>query len=74
MARVLSTAIVLALLAATAIAFALTERAKLEHSPILGTNVTPVFSPDARDASKRVAGISFRLRKAERIEEYLSQR
>jgi hypothetical protein len=67
-ARVLSTAIVLALLAATALAFALTERAKLEHSPILGTNVTPVFSPDARDASKRVAGISFRLRKAERIE------
>lgn len=74
MARVLSTAIVLALLAATALAFALTERAKLEHSPILGTNVTPIFSPDARDAAKRVAGISFRLRKAERVEVWIENR
>jgi hypothetical protein len=73
-ARVLSTAIVLALLAATALAFALTERAKLEHSPILGTNVTPVFSPAARDPSKRAAGISFRLRKAERVEVWIENR
>ena len=35
-ARVLSTAIVLALLAATAVAFAITEGAKLEKSPIAG--------------------------------------
>src|SRR5205085_10732066 len=39
--RVLSTAIVLALLAATAGAFVITEGAKLEKSPIAGTKVTP---------------------------------
>jgi hypothetical protein len=61
-------AIVLALLTATAVAFALTERAKIELSPIAGTNVTAVFSPDARDASKRTATIAFRLRKRERVE------
>jgi hypothetical protein len=47
-ARVLSTAIVLALLAATAVAFAITEGAKLEHSPILRTRVSPIFSPEGK--------------------------
>jgi hypothetical protein len=64
-ARVLPTAIVLALLAATAVAFAITEGAKLEHSPILRTQVSPVFSPDGQ--GKRVAHIAFRLRTRERI-------
>ena len=44
-ARVLSTAVVLALLAATAAAFVITEGAKLEKSPDLRTHVDPVFSP-----------------------------
>jgi hypothetical protein len=42
-ARVLSTAVVLALLTATALAFVITESAKLEKSPIMGTYVTPLF-------------------------------
>lgn len=74
MARVLSTGIVLALLTATAVAFALTERAKIELSPIAGTNVTPIFSPNARDASKRTATIAFRLRKRERVEVWVQSR
>jgi hypothetical protein len=73
-ARVLSTAVVLALLAATGAAFVLTERAKLEHSPIAGTRVTPVFSPDARDPAKRTAAIAFRLRKSERVEVWIEDR
>ena len=43
-----STAFFFALLAATAGAFALTERAKLERSPIYGTRITPIFSPDGK--------------------------
>ncbi len=65
MARVLSTAIVLALLAATAAAFAITEGAKLEHSPILRTKVDPVFSPSSQ--AHPVAHIDFQLRTRERI-------
>jgi hypothetical protein len=64
-ARVLSTAIVLALLAATAVAFAITEGAKLEHSPILRTKVDPVFSPAGK--AMPVAHIKFRLRTRELI-------
>jgi hypothetical protein len=64
-ARVLSTVIVLALLAATAVAFAVTEGAKLEHSPILRTRVSPVFSPDGKVLPN--AHIAFRLRTRERI-------
>lgn len=67
MARVLSTAVVLALLAATAAAFAITEGAKLDKSPIAGTDVTPVFSPVAADETKRTALVSFRLRTRERL-------
>ena len=60
MPRVVSTAIVLALLAATAGAFALTERAKLERSPIYGTRiVNPVFSPAA--TLKPTVTIEFRV-------------
>lgn len=65
MARVLSTALVLALLAATGVAFAITEGAKLERSPILRTHVSPVFSPDGK--IKRNAHIAFRLRSRERL-------
>jgi hypothetical protein len=68
-ARVLSTAIVLALLAATAVAFAITEGAKLEHSPILRTRVSPIFSPDGK--IKPVAHIAFRLRTRERLSAWI---
>jgi hypothetical protein len=67
-ARVLPTALVLALLAATAAAFALTERAKLELSPIYGTQPDQVFSPDSKVAAKKVAHIRFHVRKSERID------
>lgn len=67
MARVLSTALVLALLAATAIAFVLTESAKLERSPIYATHLPdPIFSPDGTLHPE--ADLDFRLRKPERIE------
>ena len=67
MARVLSTAVVLALLAATSIAFAITEGAKLEKSPIAGTVVTPIFSPSAAVDEKKSALVTFRLRTRERL-------
>lgn len=65
MARVLSTAVVLTLLAATAAAFAVTEGAKLSKSPIAGTRVTQVFSPAGETV--KVAEVSFRLRTRERL-------
>jgi FlgD Ig-like domain len=54
--------IVLALLAATAAAFAVTERLKLERSPITGTRVDRVFSPVC-ECARDVAEISFVLRR-----------
>jgi len=54
--------IVLALLAATAAAFAVTERLKLERSPITGTRVDRVFSPVC-ECARNVAVISFVLRR-----------
>jgi hypothetical protein len=69
-ARALSSALVLALLAATAVAFAITEGAKLERSPIYGTRVPiPEFSPNGRAAP--VAPFSFRLRTHERVEVWM---
>jgi hypothetical protein len=62
LARLAQTLIVLALLGATAAAFAVTERLKLEKSPITGTRVDKVFSPIC-ECSRGVAVISFRLRK-----------
>ena len=68
-ARVLSTALVLVLLAATAAAFALTEGAKLEKSPIYAPHIDPVFSPDGK--LKPVAHIDFRVRPRERIDVWI---
>jgi hypothetical protein len=68
-ARVLSTAVVLALLMATALAFVVTESAKLEKSPIMGTKVTPLFSPSG--VTTKTADVIFRLRKTERIEAWI---
>lgn len=67
MARVLSIVAVLGLLAATAVAFAVTERAKLTLSPIAGTLVTKQFSPKAVEAQYRTASIRFRLRRREKL-------
>jgi hypothetical protein len=57
--------VVLVLLVATAVAFAITEGAKLDKSPIAGTNVDPLFSPGG--TTKKTAHIRFRLRTAERL-------
>jgi hypothetical protein len=64
-ARVLSTAVVLALLAATAVAFAITEGAKLDRSPIAATFVDKVFSPNG--TVRPAARVQFRLRTRERL-------
>jgi hypothetical protein len=56
------TLIVAGLLAATATAFAVTERLKLEDSPVLGTRIPALFSPKKIDAR-----IGFRLRREEDI-------
>ncbi len=68
-ARFLPTALVVILLAATAGAFALTERAKLERSPIYAPLITPTFSPDGK--VKPVANIDFRIRPRERIDVWM---
>lgn len=59
--------LVVALLAATAAAFALTQGLKLQKSPIFGTRVQPVFSPVC-DCPKQTARIAFKLRKADRLD------
>ena len=73
MPRVFPTAIVIALLAASAGAFALTERAKLERSPIYGTKVVnPVFSPDGK--AKPAVTVQFRVRPREQIDAWIADR
>ena len=67
MARALPTLLVLALLGASAAAFALTEGKKLERSPITSTALSrTLFSPVCGCAKDRVR-IAFRLRKAQRL-------
>lgn len=66
MARAAPTLLAVAVLAATALAFAVTERMKLEPSPILKPNVAEVFSPVC-DCPQDVAPISFALRKGGRV-------
>lgn len=70
----LSTAFCVALLAATAGAFALTEGAKTELSPIYGTTVDPkVFSPTCslHVCRTQVVDIDFKLRKREQIQVWM---
>jgi hypothetical protein len=73
--RVLSTAFCVALLAVAAAAFALTEGAKTERSPIYGTMIDKVFSPvcDPRICARRVADIVFVLRSPERLEVWIDR-
>lgn len=66
MARWPQLLVVLALLGATAAAFAVTERLKLERSPITGTKVDRVFSPVC-ECARDVAVISFVLRRPETV-------
>ena len=66
MARWPQLLIVLALLAATAAAFAVTERLKLERSPVTGTRVDRVFSPVC-ECARNVAVISIVLRRRETV-------
>lgn len=58
--------IVLVLLGATAAAFAVTERLKLERSPVTGTRVDRVFSPVC-ECARDVAEISIVLRRRETV-------
>jgi len=62
LARVLPMALVLALLAATAVAFGVIEGLKLEPNPISGPAIDDTFSPVCA-CPQRVAHLSFRLRK-----------
>jgi hypothetical protein len=65
--RILSALLVVALLVATAAAFAVTERLKLVRSPIFQTQLDRgVFSPVCRCDSDRVE-IGFRMRRADRL-------
>ena len=59
--------LVVALLAGTAAAFALTQGLKLQKSPIFGTDPAEVFSPVC-DCEKEVATVGFKLRKADRLD------
>lgn len=63
------TLLVAGLLVATATAFAVTERLKLEDSPVLGTQIDTVVSPVCTNcpAESRNALIGFRLRREESI-------
>lgn len=67
MARIVSTVLVVALLAATAAAFALTQGLKRQKSPIFGTHVDKVFSPVCKCATDS-ATVAFKLRKPDRID------
>ena len=66
MPRRYSTALVLVLLAATTVAFVVTERLKLEPSPITKVFATKVFSPTC-ECDTDLATIRFTLRKANRM-------
>ena len=63
MARLLPALLVVGLLGGSAAAFAVTERLKLERSPIFGTQVGKVVSPD----SGRRVPIWFRIRKSDSL-------
>jgi hypothetical protein len=69
----LSTAFCVALLAATAVAFALTEGAKTELSPLYGTRIAKVFSPVCSPAhcARHTAKIDFWLRRPQQLEVWM---
>ncbi len=69
----LSTAFCVALLAAAAGAFALTEGAKTTLSPIYGTKIDKVFSPTCNPhvCARRVAEIAFKIRSPEHLDVWM---
>jgi hypothetical protein len=64
--RLPQTLVALALLTATAAAFAITERLKLERSPITATRVDKIFSPVC-ECPRDFAMVSFVLRRPETV-------
>jgi hypothetical protein len=64
--RLFSTALLVALLGATAVAFVITEGLKLEPSPVTKVFVTKIFSPTC-ECRTDLALIHFRLRKPDRM-------
>jgi hypothetical protein len=66
-ARIASTVLVVALLAATAAAFALTQGLKNQPAGIFGTDVDEVFSPVCR-CDSATASIAFKLREPDRLD------
>jgi hypothetical protein len=64
---ILLTVLVLALLAGTAVAFAMTEALKLERSPVTAPDFDETFSPTC-GCKTRTASLSFRLRRADRLD------
>jgi hypothetical protein len=64
--RLFSTALLVALLGATAVAFVITEGLKLEPSPVTKVFVTKIFSPTC-DCRTDLALVNFRLRKPDRM-------
>ncbi len=66
MPRALSTVLLLVLLGATTVAFAVTEGLKLEPSPVSSVFVDKVFSPTC-DCGTDQAAIRFRLRKTDTL-------
>jgi hypothetical protein len=64
--RLVSTALVLALLGGTAAAFAITEGLKLERSPITKPRIDKRFSP-VSERGDGTAHIAFRLREGDRV-------
>ena len=66
MPRPISTVLVLALLAATASAFAVTETLKVQRTPIVAPRVDDALSPVCECESRR-ARIEFRLRRADTL-------
>jgi hypothetical protein len=64
--RLLATALLFVLLGATAAAFVITERLKLQPSPITRVFVTKIFSPTC-ECDTDLAVVGFRLRDAERL-------
>jgi hypothetical protein len=66
-ARLASTVLVVALLAATLAAFALTQGLKQQKSPVFRTNVDDVLSPEC-DCRTSSATIAFRLRQPDRLD------
>jgi hypothetical protein len=64
--RLLPTALILAVLAGSAVAFAVTETLKLEKRPITPTGITKVFSPVCRCPTAR-ADVDFKLLKPDTV-------